>query len=674
MKVFLISYPFEDELSGDFDYCSTMVKALEKRQIKAEYLKGKDLTSYDADNTKRILDILLEDKNTGGSLFYKSLNTFYEDDYRKSFSLLLKNHLLQKKAASHNILNLQLRPPETGFIFSPEDLVELKTSGFKVCVTCHEYKLNYTRRWLQSILHPYFQVADRVFFFNEKDMSNAIKHANRSSFLDDLITSGPLNPDYYQGLSHKFSSKSHLSLSARENNTLFVTKQELTELKCDLLIGEITSLKGSAIKFQDRTHKIHLTHPFKFDWGIKEQLKISSKQENKFLVSGTIINPELTPEITSITTKLEDYFSFNHPAYNLKDKAVLSRVPPTTADINRIEEQNFYFRSKKPNIIIFGLIRESKGFEDALEIIEEIHTRYRTELPTTRLIIAGKPNSLKLLATIINKKFSCGGTVTFKMLEEIIDPLKDHHEITDKIINAMLDFKLTSIKKSLQAAGSYSEGIERQVLESIHKKPTEELGNHSKLQYLVHMMAQVIPEYLPIDIFLNISSENLHHILLKTKYAIKYDEKGWANNSSGLINLLASGCILYTHWGMCTPKEVTHGPYKGAIVLPKTKYCLKHEERLTPDEEAEGKRKCFVVERKVSEKHNFIKTQTIVKDIIAREQETSGYFSEFLISEGDNQITLNLATSLIAAEFHPETVATRMVHEFNGLFDALDIG
>ncbi|WP_106874867.1 hypothetical protein [Candidatus Phycorickettsia trachydisci] len=125
---------------------------------------------------------------------------------------------------------------------------------------------------------------------------------------------------------------------------------------------------------------------------------------------------------------------------------------------------------------------------------------------------------------------------------------------------------------------------------------------------------------------------------------------------------------------MCTSEEVTNNPYKGAIVLPKTKYCLKPEERLTPEEEIESKRKCFMVERKISEKHNFIKTHMIVEDIIAREQGIPNYSSEFLISKGDNQLTLNLATSLISVEFHPDTVAARMVHELNGLFDGIEIG
>ena len=77
------------------------------------------------------------------------------------------------------ILNPQLRPPETGFALCPSDLKALKEEGVKIALTCHEYKLNFSRRWLQTILHAYFSEAELVFFFNQKDLNNAAKHADR---------------------------------------------------------------------------------------------------------------------------------------------------------------------------------------------------------------------------------------------------------------------------------------------------------------------------------------------------------------------------------------------------------------------------------------------------------------------------------------------------------------
>lgn len=45
-------------------------------------------------------------------------------------------------------------------------------------------------------------------------------------------------------------------------------------------------------------------------------------------------------------------------------------------------------------------------------------------------------------------------------------------------------------------------------------------------------------------------------IFKSAKYALKYDEKGWANNASSHINALANGLIVFTGWGMCTDDDV----------------------------------------------------------------------------------------------------------------------
>ena len=97
-------------------------------------------------------------------------------------------------------------------------------------------------------------------------------------------------------------------------------------------------------------------------------------------------------------------------------------------------------------------------------------------------------------------------------------------------------------------------------------------------QFLIEMTKE-IPEDLPIDIFLDISPENLSSLFSFAKYAIKYDDKGWSNNSSALINILNNGCILYAGWGMCTSQEVTNGLFKEAIVLTKGKYCLRRRRK-----------------------------------------------------------------------------------------------
>lgn len=611
------------------------------------------------------------------------MRDFYDNSNRKELAFLIKEYLLKNKAAERNIINLQLRPPETGFLFNPQDLLELQENEFKICITCHEYKLNYDRKWLQSILHPYFEVADLVFFFNEKDISNANKHANRSVFLDDLLS----NPgkQTYESLLHGFSSKSHSTLIRAphpENLNLVVTKQEFTQLKCDALVGELRGIKGSSIRYSESGHKVKVTPPFILEWGIRENIEIPVetllKQESKFFVSGVIINPFLTKEITAIKDKSSGDFLFNHRPYDLISKSKLTRVPPTTADITGYNSKIGSYLIKPANIIIFGLIREGKGYEDAIEIIKEVHYNNKEALPTTRLIMVGKPDSLKLLAEIINKKFDCPKIITEDLLSAILySEIKVFGEIIETAKKSLLDYKLDAIKNALIKIRAYSDGIERQVLEGVIREnkgkqlaSSVEIINPSKLQIFVSEIGKIVPEFLPIDIFLDISAQDLPKIFAKAKYAIKYDEKGWANNASGLINLLSYGCVLYTSWGMCTESEVTKGHYQGAIVLPNNKYCLKQGEHFTPEEEGEGKRKCFTIDKKMPEKKNMITPKIIIEDIVARERNAE-YSSDVLIT-GNNTTTFRQAGLLLEEKFHPLVIAREMISSLQDLYIVRD--
>ena len=158
-------------------------------------------------------------------------------------------------------------------------------------------------------------------------------------------------------------------------------------------------------------------------------------------------------------------------------------------------------------------------------------------------------------------------------------------------------------------------------------------------------------------------------IIAQAKYAIKYDEKGWANNASELINLLCYGCILYTGWGMCTDKEVVDGGrYSGAIV-PNNKYSLKHGEHLSPEVECEEKRECFTAHRKtINEEEKLITPQIVLDDIVAREANTAKYSCDDLIITSSNSVTLEQARLLQNEKFHPVGIAEHMKQSLSNLF------
>lgn len=232
--------------------------------------------------------------------------------------------------------------------------------------------------------------------------------------------------------------------------------------------------------------------------------------------------------------------------------------------------------------------------------------------------------------------------------------------------------RLQEEKKRLIQRGSYTEGAEKLSIEQQLQSTSFtqiKIINPSNLQTFVTRLAELMPEVLPIDIALNIDQEDTYEVFSRAKYAIKYDNKGWANNASSLISLLPLEYVLYTNWGMCTDKKITLEPYDQAIVLPKTKYSLREGEHLTPDDEIDGKHKCFGTKNKMPDKKNWITPQMIIQDIEAREKNREGYCSEFLISTGCNQKTLEAAQRLLQAEFNPSDIAQQLILDLHTLYN-----
>jgi len=468
MKIFFLSLPFEVKNSGDYDYCTNLVQLLKNKEgIEAEYITTDQLTQLtDIKNKVKDLSEVILNKNNGGELFYSSLDNFYEDQRRRDIAKAILEYLTKNKSPQKNILNLQLRPPESGFIFTVKDLTKLKTDNFKICITCHEYKLNFDRKWLQSIMHPYFKEADLVIFFNKKDRSNACKHANHSVFLDKILLETISRKDI-KLLSHSFPKQSCKSLkliSQDKTPCFFLDKQELTSLKCDMLIGQLSNVesqgkpKGAPIRYKDIHGAIALSNKFKLEWGVREGIRILETPGGKFKVSGTIINPYVTKEIESIKSTPSQTYVFEHDQYNLQKISQLSRVPPTAINIKAIKEYRSkidFFDSKAPNIMIFGLIRNNKGYTNAIDIIREIHYNYKIELPSTRLIIVGNVGDTEAsgsLAEIINAKFNCPEIIdkaTLKLADSSSE--EDLCQIVDETVSKIQSYRSDRTQQKIKA-------------------------------------------------------------------------------------------------------------------------------------------------------------------------------------------------------------------------------
>jgi hypothetical protein len=294
-KIFLVSAPYEDERTGDYDYAFKLVEAIRNIGEEAEYITAKETKLYDSQKMYDALKPLYVTRNNPEDYkkAYKELanNTNSNIDIVDRIHAInrIKEYIKTQKDEQNldPIVDLQLRPTLTGFVFMPGDIKGFRDAGIRVNITCHEYKLNNIRRHHQEVLHHYFKEANSVCFFNLKDLSNASIHASYTVFNDEL--------------------------------------------------------KAKGLK------------------------------------------------------------AFDHEAYNLFEKALLTRVPPTVK-YERVTYDNW--EERPPNLISFGIIRLAKGFEEALDIAENINKIDWGKGKIPKMIIAGKPDSMKLLAEIIIATFN----------------------------------------------------------------------------------------------------------------------------------------------------------------------------------------------------------------------------------------------------------------------------
>ena len=85
MKIFFVSFPFEDENSGDYDYCVSTVHAInsiKNTNVTATYITSRNVDGYNVIEAIGLLSSINAEKNEGGTLFYDALSDFYKNIQR----------------------------------------------------------------------------------------------------------------------------------------------------------------------------------------------------------------------------------------------------------------------------------------------------------------------------------------------------------------------------------------------------------------------------------------------------------------------------------------------------------------------------------------------------------------------------------------------------------------
>jgi hypothetical protein len=165
--IFLSSGPFEGLHTGDTDYAEKIVGILKNEKIQASYITGSTTNSTGQS--------LYDPKSIEYQHIKADHKLIIDNDNRKQAVANVINYMLSFDGPK--IFHLQLRTPETGCMFLPEDLKKMRDQGIQVVVTCHEWQLNNHRPWYQDQALKYFQQVDKVIFLNPDDAAHAVNYA-----------------------------------------------------------------------------------------------------------------------------------------------------------------------------------------------------------------------------------------------------------------------------------------------------------------------------------------------------------------------------------------------------------------------------------------------------------------------------------------------------------------
>lgn len=172
MKIYITCEPFSTPKTGDYDY----VYQLSRLIPDAELLKTDNNEMRDL-----YLDTLYDGKKDNYKSFMKKYNKLYNNKKRQ---LLVKTYIdkILDNSDNKKILWLNLRPPESGFLFFPDDLERLKRNGIKILITVHEFYINSYRKYNKIITINLLKYADHVIFFNKIDANEAVKMGMKNNF------------------------------------------------------------------------------------------------------------------------------------------------------------------------------------------------------------------------------------------------------------------------------------------------------------------------------------------------------------------------------------------------------------------------------------------------------------------------------------------------------------
>ncbi|MFJ1268520.1 hypothetical protein ACD661_08140 [Legionella lytica] len=261
-------------------------------------------------------------KIDGIAEFYKVLEIAKADKDRQNIIRQLAETM--KKLGKNRKLgvDIHIRVPDTGAFIMPADIAFFRKEGIRVNITVHEYKQNYTRRFLQKMVHDLLREANSVLFFNEKDKKNAVS-ATESGDLDKERKEKGAWPISMYNLKNKVGLT--VASQVLSGTSLLKPKQVLQKEPNILCFGTIRPGKG-------------------FEEALEIASSLKKRAEGSFLTFKGIVIISGDPQNTKL---MEQLFAERYGAENLKQYQSELKEPSVNYETMDSEQKRSYWKNAK---------------------------------------------------------------------------------------------------------------------------------------------------------------------------------------------------------------------------------------------------------------------------------------------------------------------------------------
>lgn len=238
-----------------------------------------------------------------------------------------------------------------------------------------------------------------------------------------------------------------------------------------------------------------------------------------------------------------------------------------------IESKDDALQKSGSRMLVFGLMRKDKGFEEAIELSRQGFD----------ITFAGKPHDIKVLEEIVRSKKIYNGdlkvaatdsyrleVIAAYMSEKCVTPGMEP-QILEALFRINADQTSASLFDKLHQNSARLEsilgvGFLQSHSKNIKSKTLAPLPKEDRLRYTVKFLKDIGCEHH--GLYLDINAEQLDELAKQHRYCIKLEGKEFANNSSSMINALSRFLFIFTYKGELTSQEfMDEGKYARSVCL-----------------------------------------------------------------------------------------------------------